>query len=223
MQQALSYYGVNVPKQLENKVNDFIAREVKTDKLMRIEDVEGKSYRITYVQSAKGRPMDVNIRRFNADEEMSLQEKLLLRRANALIDWQILKGESHEIGSEWKVDSSDFECLFDPYVEGRYCGEVVVRREADDADGDWMLKVCPGSVDIVSEKKKSKTTGSVRIDEGSVKIDEPNCQVKAMKIVGKAGTNNLSEHHMLFKAHVDGECSFRAILTSEPIRKYGHR
>lgn len=219
MKDTLSRYGVNVPKRFEDKINEFIAKEVKTDKLMRIEDVEGKAYRITYLQSAEGKPMDVEIKRFNADEQMSEQEILLLRRANALIDWQILKGGSHEIGSEWKVDSGDFECLFDPYVNGRYSGEVVVRREANDADGDWVLKVNPGFVNIVSDKNKSNTTGKVRIDEGSVKIDEPNCQVKAMQLVGMAGARNLNEHHMLFKAHVDGECSFRAILTSEPVEK----
>jgi len=215
---VLTKYGVNVPKEFENKVNAFIVKEVKTDKLMRTEDIEGKSYRISYVQSAEGKPMDVRVRRFNEEEEMSEQEILLLRRANALIDWQILKGGNHAVGSEWKVDSSDFECLFDPYVEGSYSGEVVVRREANDSDGDWMLKVKPGFVNIVSDENRSKTTGKVRIDDGSVKIDEPNCRVKAMQIVGKAGARNLSEHHLLFKAHVEGDCSFRAILTSEPLK-----
>lgn len=213
----LSYFGVNVPKKFKDKINDFIAKEVKTDKLMRTEDIEGKTYRITYIQSAEGRPMCVDIKRFNDNETMSEQEKLLLRRANALLDWQILKGESYEVGREWKVDSSDFECLFDPYVEGSYSGEVVVRREANDADGDWTLKVKPGFVSIVSDK--GKTTGKVRIDDGSAKIDEPNCRVKSMQIVGKAGARNLSEHHLLFTSHVEGECSFRAILTSAPREK----
>lgn len=217
MKETLSRYGINVPKKLEGKINEFIAKEVATNKLMRVEDVEGKSYRITYVQSAEGKPMDVEITRFDKREPMSEQEVLLLRRANALMDWQIIKGGEPKVGSEWTVDSGDFESLFDPYVEGRYSGEVVVRREQDEPNGDWKLKVKPGFVKIVSGRGKSNTTGQVRIDGGEAKIDEPNCRIKVMELVGKAGARNLSKHHLLFKSHVDGECTFRAILTSSPV------
>ena len=214
---------VEVPKGLEEKINKFIEKEVKQTLPFKISDVAGKSYLITYYQDketgAKSAPLRVDIRHAdgNGTKELTDDEWAILRRVNVFLDCQIADKKLEKPGDSIKVDTSAFECLFDPYVEGKYSGEVTIDRTDDMENGDWHLKLRPGSIAIVADNGASN--GEVRLQSGEAQIDKDGNIVKSMVVKGKAAAKKLSPHHMLFKARMGGMCSFSAMLTSEPKAK----
>ena len=211
---------VDVPKGLEEKINKFIEKEVKQS-LPKISDVEGKSYLITYYQDketgAKSAPLRVDIRHADGTGELTDDEWAILRRVNAFLDCQIADAKLEKPGANIKVDTAAFECLFDPYVEGKYSGEVTIERTDNLENDDWHLKLRPGSIAIVADNGASN--GEVRLESGEAQIDKASNVVKSMVIKGKAAAKKLSPHHMLFKARMGGMCNFHAMLTSEPKAK----
>ena len=142
---------------------------------------------------------------------------MILRRANAFIDLNLVPNKNCSPGDCWVVDCSEFDCLLDPYVDGAYSGNVGVERKDDDKSGNWVLGVRPSDVSIISDN--GKTTGELHIDGGEAQIDGNNAYVKAVVVTGKGKMKNLTNHHMLFKTRFEGACSFRGCMVTEPISK----
>lgn len=219
--EVLGAYGTTIPKGIEEKVNEFIEQEVKISNPVKISDIAGRSYVITYYQdkdtgARKAPPLRVDIRRADGNGELSDEEWAILRRANAFLDCQVADAECRP-GDSRKVNAADFECLFDPYVDGSYSGSVTIERTDDMENGDWHLRLRPGSIAIVADNGAS--AGEVRLESGEAQIDKDSNVVKSMIVMGKASAKKLSTHHMLFNARMGGMCNFRAMLTSEPKTK----
>lgn len=219
--EILGAYGTTIPKGLEEKVNKFIEKEVKLSNPVKMSDIAGRSYEITYYQdketgAKKSPPLRVDIRRADGNGELSDEEWSILRRANAFLDCQVADVECRP-GDSRKVNAADFECLFDPYVEGSYSGSVTIDRTDDMQNGDWHLRLRPGAIAIVSDNGAS--AGEVRLESGEAQVDKDSNVVKSMVVMGKVSAKKLSTHHMLFNARMGGMCAFRAMLTSEPKTK----
>lgn len=212
----LSTFGLSLPNSVETKINDFVNKKVKD--IFKPSNLEGKSYLLTYYQDKEsGAPLRVDFTYADGSEIKTQEEYLVLRRANAFMDSKFMPDKSCSPGDIWTVDSSEFDCLLDPYVEGAYCGEVTVERLDNDKDGDWRLGVKPGNVSIVSDS--GKTTGEIRIEGGEAKADAQNAFVKSMVVTGKGAMKNLTTHHLLFKSRFEGECNFRGVMSTQPIKR----
>ena len=178
-------------------------------------ELQGKSYRIVYYQDKEsGEPLRVDFTYADGRKIQTADEWMVLRRANAFMDAQIIPNRSCSPGDSWTVNAADFDCLLDPYVDGRYEGQVSVDRQDNDEDGNWVLHLSPSDVNLVSDQ--GRTSGNVHLAEGKAQVDGENHYIKAMVVVGNGAMKNLNEHHLLFKSQMEGQADFRALLTCEP-------
>ena len=212
----LGTFGVTLSKDVEKKVNEFLNTKVKD--VFKPSCLRGKSYLLTYYQDKEsGAPLRIDFTYADGSEIKTQEEYLVLRRANAFMDSKFVPDKYCSPGDVWTVDSSEFDCLLDPYVDGAYCGNVTVERLDNDKDGDWRLSVRPCSVSIKSDA--GRTSGELRIKNGEAKVDGKNAYVKSMMVTGKGSMKNLTTHHILFKSKFEGECEFRGVMTTVPIKK----
>lgn len=219
--EMLTKFNVKIPERLESKINEFLSKKLTRVFPVKPSDVEGRSYLITYYQDPKtgdkiAPPMRVDIRHADGSTELTDDEWALLRRVNAFIDSDIIDTDKMKIGEKKVVRAKDCECLFDPYVDGSYSGEMTVERKANNNDGDWVLEVHPGHVAIVADT--GRTTGEVTVKKGAAAVDAKKLLVKKMVVEGEAQANKLTPHHMLFNARMGGRCSFSCIMTVEDKR-----
>ena len=145
---------------------------------------------------------------------MTQDERLVVRRANVFMDSQFMPDSSCSPGDSWKINSDEFSCLLDPYINGNYDGEVTVYRGDDEKDGNWRLGVKPANVAIKSDG--GKTSGSVELSDGVAWYDNRGRNIIALQINGKGAMKNLTRHHFLFSARLEGMCKFSAIMKTEP-------
>lgn len=212
----LEMIGGDWSDEIEGKITEFVNGKVKS--IFKPSETEGKSYLITYYQDKQsGAPLSVDFTYADGRPIQTEEEWLILRRANAFIDSNIIPSLNSSPGDTWTVDTSECDCLFDPFVEGSYSGEVVVERKDDDKSGNWMLSLRSGNVSIVSDN--GRTTGEINIEGGSAQVDRANHYVKAMVVTGKAAMKNLTDHHLIFNSRIEGICNFRGSLVTEPINK----
>ena len=206
--------GIDVSGPAESLVNEFVTEAVGKP-LLQMRNIKGKSYHITYYQDKEsGAPLRVTFTHADGSDIQTEEEWLVLRRANAFLDSNVVPDKSCSPGDSWSVDTEDFESMLDPFVDGKYSGEVKVERRDDNSDGNWILAVHPGSVSIVSDQ--GKTTGELRLEGGEAEVDSLNAYVKAMVVSGQGAMKNLTPHHLLFKARMEGMCNFRGVMTTEP-------
>ena len=209
----LKMFGIDLNPRLEKQINEFVQNTVKD--ILKPHELEGKSYLITYYQDKdSGAPLRIGFTYADGTKIKTEEEWLVLRRANVFMDSKVVPDKNCSPGDSWQIDSADFDCLLDPFVEGSYCGEVEVVRLDDDADGNWQLSIKPGTISILSDRGRG--TGEVRLDEGRCIVDGRRAYVKAMTVTGKGAMKHLTEHHLLFRSRFEGECGFRAVMTTEP-------
>lgn len=208
---CLEAVGVDI-KPIQNVIDTVVTTTVSG--LLKTMDIEGKSYRITYYQDKDtGKPLRVIFTYADGSPVKSVEECLVLRRANAFLDAQAVPDKNCHPGDTWTVDTSGFECLLDPYVDGAYCGDVTVERLKDDSDGDWRVGLKPCNVYMKSDA--GRTTGEINLTSGEAKVDADNVFVKAMQVSGKGHLKNLTPHHLLFNSRFEGDCEFRGVMTTE--------
>ena len=209
----LKMFGIDLNPRMEKQINEFVQNTVKD--ILKTHELEGKSYLITYYQDKdSGAPLRIGFTYADGTKIKTEEEWLVLRRANVFMDSKVIPDKNCSPGDSWQMDSADFDCLLDPFVEGSYCGEVEVVRLDDDADGNWQLSIKPGTISILSDRGRG--TGEVRLDEGRCIVDGRRVFVKAMTVTGKGAMKHLTKHHLLFRSRFEGECGFRAVMTTEP-------
>ena len=212
----LGMIGVSLSDDVEKRIDEFVNAKVKD--IFKPSFLRGKSYLLTYYQDKEsGAPLRIDFTYADGSDIRTQEEYLVLRRANAFMDSKFVPDKYCSPGDTWTVDSSEFDCLLDPYVEGAYCGDVTVERLDNDKDGDWILGVRPCNVSIKSDA--GRTSGELRIEKGQAKVDAKNVFVKAMVVTGKGAMKNLTTHHLLFKSRFGGECTFRGVMTTVPLKK----
>ena len=124
-------------------------------------------------------------------------------------------------GDTWKADASDFQELFDPFVDGEYRGTLKLKREADNADGDWIVSAAPAEIRIVSVSGtgNGKSTGALQLKHATATLDPKTITLKRMEVDGDARLTKLSKHHWLFTAKLSGDCAFEGVLFVEEKKK----
>lgn len=208
--------GINeLPAQTEEALKK-IGTEHFANLLMATRNIKGKTYKITYYQKAGGQPMYVQFSYADGSEITDEEERMVLQRVNAFIDCAVLPDGEIRPGKKWNIDASQLEELFDPFAEGRYLGSIGAQRKENDADGNWKIVFDTSKVEI---KGKDGKTGNFVLERGSATLDGETRMVNDIFAAGYGKMSKISPHHLLFSAHIEGDCKFQGRLVSEPIKK----
>ena len=213
----LNCCGVQLKEDVEQKLNELAGNEF-TRAIGGIRTaISGKAYLITYLQDASGMPMTVDFKNEDGSEVTDEEELMVLKRVNAFIDYHLVPDKDCSPGARWTVYAEDMEELFDPFVDGRYSGTVNVERQPNEANGDWCLKMYPGTINVVGNG--GSTIGSLRLEDGKAKVDPKNVSVNDIFVKGQAKMAKLTRHHWLFTAKVDGWCKFEGRAVTVPLEQ----
>ena len=205
----LGAFGGDLGAEITSKIDEFVKHKVND--ILKTGELEGKTYIITYVQDHEdGRASNMRFAHEDGSTDLTEEEYLVLRRANAFMDSQLMPDRNCSPGSEWTVDAADFDSLLDPFVDGSYDGSVTVARKDNDENGNWVLELDPSVVKI---KSKNKTTGSVELRSGRAYLDGTTLMPKTVQIIGRGEMECLTRHHLLFKARLAGKCEFDAKIS----------
>lgn len=205
LREILGYAGLQVNDEIEAKVNRLAGRQV-TNALGNIRKISGKSYLVSYYQKADSQPLFVSFKNEDGSDITDEEESLVLRRVNAFLDYCLVPNKSCKPGDSWKVQANELQELFDPFVDGDYIGDIVLRRDADNEFGDWIVSAKPCEIRIISSGRK--TTGALQLAGGRAEIDPKKITLKTMSVDGRASLTKLTKHHWLFTARLNGECDF---------------
>ncbi len=173
-----------------------------------IRSISGKSYKITYYQKASGMPMYVKFTYEDGSEVTDEEERMVLKRVNAFIDYNVIPNKECTPGDTWEIKAKDIEEVFDPYVEGTYSGTVRATRKENAKNGDWEIELAPSVINVINDD--GNTTGHLNLERGTAFVEPKLVSINNLFVAGKAKLEKLSRHHFLFTARISGECDFQA-------------
>lgn len=205
----LGVVGLDIGEKWEKKINE-IASRYTTKALGNIRRISGKSYLVTYYQAKNSDPMYATFKNEDGSEITDEEEQLILRRVNAFMDYCLVPDKKCRPGDTWKVQSEDFQELFDPFVDGDYTGTLTLKREENNEDGSWVISVKPAEVRVISSN--GKTTGELNVKSGCAEVNPKTVMLESMFVNGDANLMKKSKHHWLFTAHLGGDCEFEGQL-----------
>ena len=212
LRDILSMFNVNQPDKIIKQVNDFLCNRVKL--ILKPSELEGKSYKITYYQDkTSGSPLRMGFTYADGSPIKTQEEFFVLRRANAFLDSKFVPDKNCSPGDTWRVDSSEFEGILDPYVDGGYYGEVNVERIENDKQGNWQIVMKSNNLSIRSDN--GLTTGEVYLKDGHAQVDADNAIIKTMIVRGRGKMKNITPHHLLFNSRFEGDCTFVGSLVTK--------
>lgn len=211
--------GVEIPDDVEKMLADVsskLANRQFENLRNQVHSIEGKSYRIVYLQDEKGAPLRVdfaNVDGSSIDED----EWDILKLVNVFIDAQIISDKRVQPGDRWEIDAETVAALVDPVAQGGTCdGKITVEREDNLPSGDWRLRFLPDR--ITTKSDGGATVGLFKINEGNAIGDGGNAYVKAMQIVGtgRLGNTKRSRRFEIFDVFekLGGDCEFRAFMST---------
>ena len=196
----------------DTMVNQFVKGIFQQGFNAKIRPLEGKTYRVTYILGKNKLPISMKYRYEDGTPVTSDEEKAVLNRLNVFIDTHTIPNRKCRVGDEWPVHSEDIEQVMDPYVDGRFKGDITVVRTENDPDGTWNLVMKPANLSIVDDE--GVATGDIRLKKGDGHVDPKNCTIEDIRVEGLAKLNSVSRHHWLFRSRVSGWCAFVGKLTS---------
>jgi len=209
----LGSIGLKPAPELEAAVNK-IANAHVLKALGGIRSISGKSYKITYYQEASGMPMYVKFTYEDGSEVTDEEERMVLKRVNAFIDYNVIPNKGCTPGDTWEIKAKDIEEVFDPYVEGTYSGTVRATRKENAQNGDWEIELAPSVINVINDD--GNTTGHLNLERGQAFVNPKLVSVNNLFVEGKAKLEKLSRHHFLFTAKISGECDFQARVVTTP-------
>ena len=119
-----------------------------------------------------------------------------------LSDCYIMPEIDKKVGESWTVAGSQFAFLFDPSWRGRPVGDVVLKREKDQAVGGQphaVLKVDRGVITMNATDKSTKRLGTFT-PSGRMHYSLTNNHVDSARLQGTLTIEELSQDHLLFPA-----------------------
>ena len=140
-------------------------------------------------------------------------EKMVLRRVNAFIDYNLVPDKDCVPGQSWNINAADMQEVFDPYADGSYSGSVKATRMANNEKGEWVIALSPTNIDIINDSNNS--TGQMNLKYGMAIVNPDQVSINELSVAGTAQGQQVNRHHLLFKAKTAGECDFQGkVITS---------
>lgn len=217
----LGYFGVDIPDSVDKwaskRFQEIAKRELDTVHAC-IQSIEGKSFLITYEQEASGKPLDVSYR--NEDgSPISEAEWEILRQANLFLDQNMVPNTRCRVGDSWKVWADEVQELFGVAGNGRAEGQILVTRTANQANGDWTLKL--SGTEISFRDDHGTVAGKMKLRDGNGLVDADKASVKTLHATATGSLAVLNkERHMMFFDFVKrlrGDANLRFSLSTEPV------
>jgi len=178
----------------------------------KFKQIEGKSYKIIYLQDADNMPLIFHYTYEDGTPVTNDEENLILDRVNALIDHHSVPNINCKVGDTWRISAENIQECFDPFVDGTYTGEISVNRMSNDDHKNWVLKLDPAQINVIG--KHGSVTGSLRLKDGKAIVNPNAYSVTDVSVEGEATLRKLSRHHILFTTHLAGACQFEGRLIS---------
>lgn len=212
LRQLLGMGGLKLTPEVEDMLNKLAASRL-TRALGGIRRISGKSYQVTYYQEKSGQPLMITFKNKDGSDVTDDEEKMVLRRINAFIDYNVVPNTECRPGSSWTIAAEDMQEVFDPFVEGRYSGDIKATRKSDADNGDWRIDLEPSTIRVIADS--GTTTGTLELKQGWAVVDPKKVTISEMFVAGKANLSKLSRHHWLFTARIDGLCDFQGRVFTE--------
>ena len=212
----LGLFGVKPSAEVEQMLNSLAASRL-TKGLGVIRSISGKSYEITYYQEKTGQPLMITFKNADGSEVVDDEEKMILKRVNAFIDYNVVPDGNSRPGDSWTIAAEDMQEIFDPFVDGTYRGNVKVTRRSNAENGDWTIEMSPSTINAVADN--GSTTGTLQVNRGRALVNPEKLCINEMLVAGKAKLSRTSRHHLLFTARIDGLCDFQCRIVTTPKEK----
>ena len=215
----LGNFGVKIPDNVEDYVKklstDFCNGQLENVH-NKVHSIEGKSYKIVYIQNKEGAPLRVDFTNVDGSS-IAEDEWEILKLANVFLDAQMIPDKRVQPGDHWDVDAEVLAGLADAVANGGTCeGKITVERKDDMPNGDWELNFRPAT--IVTRADNGATAGEFKISKGNAIGDAKNGYVKAMQMVGTGRLGKAkSKRYVIidFMEKIDGDCTYRAFMTTD--------
>ena len=209
----LGMVGFKPTPDVEQALNN-LATSHFTKALGVVRAISGKSYIITYYQEKNGQPLMVTFKNADGSEVTDDEEKMILKRVNAFIDYNVVPDGNCRPGDSWTIAAEDMQEVFDPFVDGTYTGNVKATRRSNAENGDWTVEMSPSAVNVIADN--GTTAGSLQLNRGKALVNPEKLSVNEMFVAGKANLKKTSRHHLLFTARIDGLCDFQGRIVTTP-------
>lgn len=214
----LGLFGVEVPSNIDAFVNEKVAK-IASKSLdtvhSALQSITGKTFIITYVQDAKGKPLNVDFRH-ESGARINDAEWEILRTANAFLDQNIVPDTRCEVGDHWTIWADEASELFGLGTDGQTDGKIRVMREKDQPDGNWTLAILPTEITY----RGNGGTGTLSVKDGVGLVDAKSASVKTIQATATGDMGMLSkERHWMFFDFVQktkGLANMRFTLATEP-------
>lgn len=204
---------IPIPANFKDYVKEYLCQK-HVKRFFKNRPVRGKTYRFTYIQSRKGALMKVTFANVDGSEA-SEEEKEILEKVSAFVDYNVLPDPNKRIGGTWTVAARDLSELFDPYL-GTVYGEVDFMRKANDENGNWNVVMQPATLDIRNENHSK--IGTLELRAGNATVEPKKLHnVINMYAKGRVKTENVTRHHLLFTAKVSNWCDWEGRVVSKII------
>jgi len=186
----LKWIGIDKDKLLESSN--------KTKAFFKLDSLSGKTVKLTY-KDGQGITAIVPIKGDMTPEERDFHLTSVL-----ISDSLIFENPQVKIGTEWKVDGSNFGGMIDPSLKARVGGEIKLRREEDETFGGKncnLIKIVSGRLELDGS---SSDTGKIGyFDPTGTLYFSPDQQIFIKgKLKGKAKFEQFSKDHLLFEARM---------------------
>ena len=218
----LGYHGIKPPANIEKFLNDKAAKLVSNQLgniHLALQEIEGKSFIITYKQDASGKPLNIDFDHEDG-KPISDAEWEILRSANAFIDSTVVPDTECSVGDDWIIWTDEIMDMFNIAGSGRTEGRIKVKRVDDQPDGTWTLELVPTPIEFVSNDKT--TIGKMQMKGGNGLVDAKNVSVKTLQATAWGNLRHLDKkrHWLLFESvkRFDGNSNLRFSITVKPAK-----
>ncbi len=213
-------FGEETPKDAGAWVNRLVSPEVKrihAEVKQAIQTISGKTYIVTYYQSATGEPMRVKFEREDK-QPLSMEEYDVLREMNVFLSCHVIPSNGPAVGESWDVDVSELPGMFDSFSGGnKIKGTLRATRLPDESDGLWKVDLSGGRVAVLNDN--GMEDGSFRINSGAALASPEDRQIRVLEMTGQ-GKLRIEEKKkrfilLTFLKRTTGDCQVRVTMATD--------
>lgn len=209
----LKGFGIDVQRIISEPVEGYL-KGLLNEVHSHVNAVKGKSYRFIYWTDKAGEPL--RVRYENVDHSpISPEEQNVLNYVNLFIDCHVLPDKNCRPGDSWTINPASMGAMFGAVADGKFSGEVRVRRGNDLPDGNWSLYVDPTIITLYSEDRRP--VGNVKLGGGKGIGDGRRAILRELQIDGKGKLRKRESDTYLwfyeFITKTEGDCQFRSTIS----------
>ena len=219
---SLKEFGIDVSdvasNEVESVINDLPRKPKEIETMIR--NVEGRTYRFTYIQESTGKPLNVTAERVidgKTSPVDSEEEVWILCRCNSFIDAEFLNDGGETIpqpGGKWKVNARSVGRIIG--VDG-YCDGTLTccRTDGDTDPGLWEFSI--NSTELNVNDDSGRKLGKISVGGGKSHVYVDGRTLRDITIKGTGQLNRVNKNSILylpFNEKFIGDCHFAGTMTT---------